>query len=82
MIDWGRKEKGDEESIAQGLLQSFEMTAKREQDLLYTCNTGHVQEEIMGKRRKIKTKKKRRAIGENLSKFEETWGNMARNMGK
>jgi len=44
LIDWGRKEKGDEESIAQGLLQSFEMTAKREQDLSYTCNTGHVQE--------------------------------------
>jgi len=58
LIDWERKEeKGDEDSIAQGLLQSFEMTAKREQDLLYTCNTGHVQEK---KRRREEEKKRRR----------------------
>jgi len=66
LIDWERKEeKGDEDSIAQGLLQSFEMTAKREQDLLYTCNTGHVQEK---KRRREEEKKRRREEEKNKEK--------------
>jgi len=69
LIDWERKEeKGDEDSIAQGLLQSFEMTAKREQDLLYTCNTGHVQEK---KRRREEEKKRRREEEKKRRREEE-----------
>jgi hypothetical protein len=73
LIDWKRKEeKGDEDSIAQGLLQSFEMTAKREQDLLYTCNTGHVQEKKRRREeeKKRKTKKKKKKTGRNSGKMK------------
>lgn len=45
------------------------MTAKREQDLLYTCNTGHVQEKKR-RREEEKNKEKEKENGKKFGKNE------------